>query len=284
MTIDDPAEHRSASRAGWESASQGWSRCGERIAAFGMPVAERMLEGVGLEPGQRVLEIAAGLGDVGLMAAARVGPRGSVIVSDQAEGMLAAARERAQARGVENVEFRLLDAESLDLDTASVDVALCRSGYMLMVDPPAALRETRRVLRPGGRLALAVWDEPQRNPWATAPMAVMLERGLAEPPAPGAPGMFALADRARLRGALEECGFTEIEIEPVSVHRRHATVEDFWQVSLELSRVLASLVEGLREEEVAAVRAALRARLEPFTDARGAVDLPGSSLVAIAGA
>jgi ubiquinone/menaquinone biosynthesis C-methylase UbiE len=239
---------------------------------------------VKLEPGQRVLEIAAGLGELGLMAAERVGPQGRVMISDQAEGMLAAAQERAQARGVDNVEFRLLEAESLDLDTASVDAALCRWGYMLMVDPPAGLREARRVVRPGGRLALAVWDEAQRNPWAALPMAVMLERGLAEPPAPGAPGMFALADRARLRETLEDAGFTEIEIEAVSVRRRNANAEEFWQASLELSPTLASLLEGRSEEEVGVVRETLRARLEPFTDERGAVELPGSSLVAIASA
>jgi isopropylmalate/homocitrate/citramalate synthase len=96
--------------------------------------------------------------------------------------------------------------------------------------------------------------------------------------------MFALADRARLRRALEDAGFTEIEIEAVSVQRRNADVEEFWQVSLELSRVLASLLEGRSEEEVDGVREAVRARLAPFTDERGVVDLPGSSLVAIASA
>ena len=74
--------------------------------------------------------------------------------------MVDVARARATELGVRNVEFRIIDAESIDVPAAAVDVVLCRWGYMLMADPAAALQETRRVLRPGGRVALAAWDPP----------------------------------------------------------------------------------------------------------------------------
>ena len=138
---------------------------------FGAPVSHWMIEAVAPQPGQRVLELAAGLGRDGLLAAELVAPLGGVIVSDQAEAMLAGARARAAALGLANVEFQVLNAEWIDLPLASVDTVLCRWGYMLMADPAAALAETRRVLRPGGRVALAVWDEIARNPWALLPDA-----------------------------------------------------------------------------------------------------------------
>lgn len=280
----DPDEHRRASLESWEAASAGWRERSREISAFGMPVAERMVEGLELQPGQRVLELAAGLGEIGLMAAERVGPEGRVIVSDQAEGMVEGARERARERGVENVEFRVLQAESIDLDAASVDAVLCRWAYMLMVDPLTALQETRRVLRPGGRAALAVWDGPACNPWVTLPMQSLVEQGLAEIPPPMAPGMFALADRERLGGMLEDAGFTEIAIEPVELLRRNASAEEFWEATLGLSPVLGTLLEGRSEQEIAAVREGLGKRLEPFTAADGAVELPGRAVVAFASA
>ena len=110
------------------------------------------MQAVAPQPGEKVLELAAGLGETGLLAAELVAPGGEVVISDQAEGMLEGARERAAELGIANVRFQVLSGEWIDLPIASVDIVLCRWGYMLMVDPAAALTETRRVLAPGGRL------------------------------------------------------------------------------------------------------------------------------------
>ena len=83
--------------------------------------------------------------------------------------MVDAARRNGEARGLENVEYQVLDAERMGLDDDSFDGVLCRWGYMLMADPAAALEETRRVLRDGGTLAFAVWQTPDRNAWAAIP-------------------------------------------------------------------------------------------------------------------
>ena len=101
------------------------------------------------------------------MAAELIVPGGTLICSDGAEAMLDVARERAAAQGIYNVEFRQLELEWIDLPTADVDAVLCRWGIMLVVDSETAAQEIRRVLKPGGRAALAVWDEPARNPWTT---------------------------------------------------------------------------------------------------------------------
>jgi ubiquinone/menaquinone biosynthesis C-methylase UbiE len=117
--------------------------------------------------------------------------------------MVEVARRRAAELGLENVEHRVLDAEEIELEDDSVDGVLCRFGFMLMPDPEAAVAETRRVLRPGGRLALAVWSTPGRNPWIALGGRILAERGLAPPSQPGEPGMFVLADKERLRGFRE---------------------------------------------------------------------------------
>src|SRR5258707_8625576 len=155
MSFDANA-HRESSLQGWEEAAAGWVRSGERVRAFGAPVSHWMLDAVAPQPGQRVLELAAGLGETAMLAAELVAPVGGVVVSDQAESMLDGARARAIELGLANVEFQVLNAEWIDLPLASVDAVLCRWGYMLMADPEAALGETRRVRRPRGRLAPAL--------------------------------------------------------------------------------------------------------------------------------
>lgn len=302
-------EHRRASAERWEAAAPGWVRRGQEIRAFGAPVSQWLVRAIDPRPGQRVLELAAGLGETGLLAAELVAPTGGVILSDQAETMLEGARERAAELALTNVEFQVWNAEWIDLPVASVDAVLCRWGYMLMADPGAALAETRRVLRPGGRLALAVWDTLGANPWALAPRQELIERGLA--PAPGSagasaegasggesepsdagvpaegppahvPGPFALGDPARVRELLEQAGFAEPRVEAVAVEQRHASFDSFWETMLDLSRELHDLVLARPAGEVEQIRASLAARLEPYTAPDGTLAVPGRSLVAAA--
>jgi ubiquinone/menaquinone biosynthesis C-methylase UbiE len=150
-TPDDGFQNaqRAQSLRNWEEAASGWARRSEEVREFAAPLTHWLIDAINPQPGERVLELAAGLGETGLLVAELVAPAGGVIVSDQAEAMLAGARERAAALGLSNVEFSVLNAEWIDLPVASVDAVVCRWGYMLMTDPSAALHETRRVLRPG---------------------------------------------------------------------------------------------------------------------------------------
>ncbi len=173
----DPVTHREESLHGWEAAASGWVRRQDQIRDWAAPVAQWMVQSADPQPGEQVLELAAGLGETGLLAAELVAPVGRAIISDQAEAMLDGARRRAAELGISNVEFKVLNAEWIDLPLASLDIVLCRWGYMLMADPLAALGESRRVLRPGGRLALAIWDTIQANPWALLPALELSERG-----------------------------------------------------------------------------------------------------------
>ncbi len=280
----DANAHREASLAGWEAAAPGWTRQQETIRALGAPVSAWMLDALALQPGQRVLELAAGLGETGMLAAELVAPTGGVIVSDQADAMLDGARARAAELGLSNVEFQVIGAEWIDMPLASVDAVLCRWGYMLLADPPAALAETRRVLRPGGHVALAVWDELQHNPWALLPSMELLERGLTSPPVQGTPGPFALGDPERVRELLAQAGFADIDVQTLAIEQRHPSFDAFWETTLDIARLFHDAVLSRPEPEIAEIRSGLAARLEPFSEPDGTLAIPGRTLVASASA
>jgi SAM-dependent methyltransferase len=273
--------HRVASLAGWEAAAPGWIARQEKLREVTAPVSRWMIDACDLQPGQRVLELAAGLGETGFLAAELVAPAGGVITSDQADAMLDGARRRAGELGLTNVEFQVLNAEWIDLPVASVDAVLCRWGYMLMADPAVALAETRRVLRPEGHVALAVWDSIDRNPWALAPAAELAERGLAQPPEPGTPGPFALAEKRLVRELIESAGFQEVWVERLSFSQRPACFEEFWETTLDLSRVFHDAVLARPQPEIDAIREGLRERLREFTASDGSLEIPMQALMGV---
>ena len=226
-------------------------------------------------PGDTVLELAAGPGDTGFIAAERLGPDGLLLSTDVAPEMVAAARRRAAELGVENVEFRVEDASSIDLPDASVDGVICRFGVMLVPDPSRALSEIVRVLRPGGRVVLAVWASSDANDWMTAAGRSALELGLSERPDPSAPGPFRLADPDELRRLVTEAGLRVETLESVGVTWRAASLDEWWRNVRDLSRMLATLLERVTPDEGAAVRAGGERRLAQYVAEDGSLEVPG---------
>lgn len=281
----DPEEQRAGILDGWEHAAAGWGRRAQRIRDWGMPVSTWLIEQLSLQPGYRLLELAAGPGDTGFLGAELIAPGGTLISSDATEGMLEVARRRADELGIRNVEFKQLQIEWIDLVTASVDAIVCRWGYMLTVDPGAGMREARRVLAPGGRFAIAVWDRDEENPWATIPTDALVEGGYVDAPdRTTAAGIFSLADSDRLQEMLEEAGFIDVLVEPMEVMREYDGFDEYWEESLELSPSLGAALERLEPRQRDDVVRRARSLAQPFTDGAGMLRLPGVSLVASASA
>jgi ubiquinone/menaquinone biosynthesis C-methylase UbiE len=233
------------------------------------------------QPGDTVLELAAGLADTGFMAARLVGESGGVIITDFAPEMVAAGRRRAEEIGVENVEFRVLDAERMDLETDSVDGVLCRWGYMLTTDPTAAFAETRRVLRPGGSLAFSVWASRERNPTLSLVGKVLESHGHISPPDPEAPGAFAMADPGRVRELVVGAGFAEPEIEEVSFRWSFADQEAYWRYLTETSASASPILRSLPTTAQEAIWEQVHEAARPFHSGEG-YDFPAVCLNVLA--
>jgi ubiquinone/menaquinone biosynthesis C-methylase UbiE len=256
-------DYRQSSLDIWERMAAGWEGDRGSVWDASRVVGEWLVDALDPQPGETLLEIAAGVGDTGMAAAARLGPSGKLISTDFSEPMVAAARRRAEELGVSNVEFRTMDAERMDLAGDSIDGALCRWGYMLMADPAAALRETRRVLRPGGQVAFSVWAGPASNQWASAPAAAYIEHTGAEPPDPRAPGIFAMASEERTRELLDEAGLRPVRVDHVEMEWAFDTPDDHWHYVMDLAGALAMLIRALPPEDQAAVRRRTEEKLEP---------------------
>jgi len=232
-------------------------------------------------PGERVLELACGAGGAGLAAAERVAPGGEVVLTDVVAEMTAIAATRADALGLRNVSTRELDLERIDEPDGSYDVVLCREGLMLVPDPARAVREIRRVLRPGGRVALTVWGPRERNPWLVVVFdSVTAELGVPTPP-PGIPGPFSLEDADRLAGLLSDAGLADVVVRALPTPYRAASVDEWWTRTCALAGPLAQRLAALPDHARNAVRARASQAISVYETPTG-LEIPGLSLVAAA--
>jgi SAM-dependent methyltransferase len=262
----------------WNAIAPGWERHHEELARDTSPVADRMMELAAVGEGEEVLELAAGLGDLSLRLARRVGATGRVICSDASPDMLAAARRRAEPTAP--LSFQVLDAHQLGLDVDSVDAIVCKMGLMLLRDPSQAAAECRRVLRPGGRLVAATWGPLEHNPWITTFGAAMLTHAHAPPADPTGPGgIFSLSSAAALEALLETAGFTAVEVETVDVPQPVASFDEYWSLRAATSGPLTLTLGTLADSEVAAIRSTCEQYAGGFQQADGSYVFPGQALV-----
>src|SRR5262245_53473746 len=253
----------------WDDQANSWFGWRRAMFEASRPVHEWLVRSVAPQPGQRLIEIAAGPGDTGFLAAPLLG-RGRLVSTDIAPAMVDAARKRGAELGIDNADYRVLDAQAMDIDDAAFDGALCRWGFMLMPEPGTAFKEVRRILKPQGRLAFAVFTGPGENPWVAIPVGVLREAGRLPPPSgTWQPGILALADRARLQALVDDAGFTST-IESIDMAWTFANPDEYWTFLAEVT-ALGPVFRALPDDERAAVRAALDARLASYTGDGGVV-------------
>jgi SAM-dependent methyltransferase len=215
-TVFDPEDFKRTTARQWQRAAAAWHHWSPTLRAWLGPVTEVLLDLARLGPGDRVLDVAAGTGEAALAAAARVGPDGTVLAIDIAANMLAYAEGAAFQRGLANLTTRVMDGEHLTLPDGAFDAALSRLGLSEFPDQRRALAELRRVLRPGGRVALAVWSTPANNPF----LVTAVPRIRRAPPPPAQPGPFSLGGAGVLATLLREAGFADVDVQTVAAPLR----------------------------------------------------------------
>jgi SAM-dependent methyltransferase len=265
----------------WAAMAEGWERARDERETFAAPVTEWLVHELDPEPGETVLELAAGQGDVGFTLAPALGGSGRLMSSDFSPAMMEIARRRSAELGLTNVEHRILDAQRIELADDSVDRVLCRWGYMLMPDPATALAETRRVLRPGGRLAFAVWAGGDRNPWISVAARILSAHGFQPPAEPGEPGMFVLGDRDTLRPLVENAGFADARMDEVPVRHHYPSVEEYIRRSSDMGGMFSRAWAAAPLEARQRLKEEFHEAFAPFA-VDGGYELPGVSICVVA--
>jgi SAM-dependent methyltransferase len=263
----------------WASVAPRWAAYADEVDARAAQLTERLLAAAALRPGDRVLELACGPGGAGMAAAERVGPDGSVVLSDVVEEMVRSADARRRERKLGNVDTAVLDIEDIDQPDASFDVVLCREGLMFAVEPEVAMGEVYRVLTSSGRAAVSVWGSRVDNPWLGLVMEGVGDIvGTPVPPA-GMPGPFALGDDARVRRLLEHAGFCDVGVTLVDVPLRVPSFEAWWIRTTEIAGPAAGIIARLNEADRLALQDRLRAAARPYATDAG-IEFPGRALIA----
>ncbi|MEP0825061.1 MAG: methyltransferase domain-containing protein [Nitrososphaera sp.] len=250
----DPQKFKAAQRKGWDSVAEGWKKWWKIIEVGGQVVSNRLIELAEIRPGNRVLDVATGIGEPAVTAARKVGPSGKVTAIDLSPAMLSIARERAKQSGLSDIiEFQEADAESLGLPPSSFDAIVCRFGLMFMPDLVSALKTMRGLLAPNGRIAAAVWSSMDRVPAFLIPFEIVSRETGTPPPPPGSPGPFSLADTSLLRKKFEQAGFNDIKIESSKMDFKLPSPEEYVDFVRSTAAPLGAMMAGLpaaRQEEI----------------------------------
>jgi enediyne biosynthesis protein CalE5 len=244
------------------------------------PVSKRLVELARIKPGDRVLDVGAGVGEPALTAARIVGPEGRIIATDISAEMLSFARTHAASAGIDNVEFVEAHASALDFPPASFDAGLSRWGIIFEPEAEAAATRIRGFLKPGARMAISSWGPPERVPMLALPMGTVMNRLNVPPPPPGTPGPLSRPTREAIAGLLEGGGFTDVEVEELEVELEWGSPEEFARFTREIAPPITALMANHPLDVQEETWRALAEAAGSHADADGNVRLSNLALVA----
>jgi len=279
----DPNQWKARQRLDWDSVAAGWRAWWPTFERSVQVLNDHLIALADIEAGQRVLDIATGIGEPAVTAARRVGPSGQVVAIDQSPSMLAIARERVAALGLQNMLVLELDAEQLHLMEATFDAALCRWGFMYLPHLVSALQGLRQRLLPGGRVAAAVWPVPSRVPMLSVPREIISQYIEVPSPPPGMPGLFSLSDVGRLEQAFTQAGWSGVGSESLELNLELDSAADYAQFMQAISPSLNALLVSQSTEQQERIWQAVRETVQKrYGRADGTVRIPGETICLVA--
>jgi ubiquinone/menaquinone biosynthesis C-methylase UbiE len=239
-----------------------------------------MLDLANIQVDDRVLELAAGMGDLAVMTARRVGPNGYVLATDISDSMLRYTADAAREAGVTNVETRVMDAENLDIAPDSFNVALCRFALMLFPNAAKALAGVHRALKPAGRFAVTVWSTAEKNPFHGLPLAIVSRLAKIPAPQPGQPGLFTLSGQGVLEACYAKAGFHDVAVRTFSVQRRFPSAAEAIEAMKDSFPRLKALMDKLSDTDRELAWSEIERQLSQFEGPSG-FNAPGEWLVGV---
>jgi ubiquinone/menaquinone biosynthesis C-methylase UbiE len=248
-------EIRDQQRTIWDEFSAGWRKRDAELLGWHAPFGDALLQEAELRADAAVLDVAAGSGEPGLSAAARV-PHGSVVLTDISAGMLRVAQEKAAAGGLDNVRFVVCDAAALPFDDATFDAVFCRFGFMFFPEISAAVREMVRTAKPGARISAAVWGRAAENPWASLILGTIARHTELPLPPANTPGLFRCAASGSMARRFKDAGLIDVRERKVSTELVHESPESYWEfmtdiaatVSMRMAKADRASQELIRED------------------------------------
>jgi len=240
-------EIREQQKASWNKFSPGWKKWDELMMDFLKPMGDEIIKSLNPKPTDIILDVAAGTGEPGLTIAKLV-TNGKVVITDLSEDMLKIANENALSKGITNIETQVCDVCELPFEDNTFDAISCRFGFMFFPDMLLAAKEMVRVLKPGGRIATAVWYGPEKNFWVTASMGTINRNmNLPQPPL-GSPGMFRCAQDGLMTEIFHQAGLKNIRQKEVNGKLNCETTDNYWNM---MTEVAAPIVAALSKAEEA---------------------------------
>ena len=250
----------------WSAAAAGWERQDGWFEQHSRDLSGWLCDAAGIAPGMHTLDVACGAGQPAATAAQRVTPGGRVNAIDLSPDMVAVTRRKAQRLGLQNLEAQEMDVQALTFEDDTFDAATCRFGLMFCPDPVRGASEIRRVLKPGARFALAVWDVPAKNPFFTSITAVLAEFVPMPPPDPAAPGVFRLAPPGELERVLRAAGFADVSVEPRPLVLSYSSLAKYWEIQTDLAAPLKAAMSALSPEDLGRLKARVFEAIAPHVE------------------